>query len=230
MTENTENNPPIEDTKENPELSLSPETQEKSKKVINEDDKKQKIVNSKYLLDKLNKEKLNKLKEEQEKEIKQQCTFKPAINTNYKLKDWKTESQSEESKEGSSNNSSKVKTPHEEALERMKFWTNKSQTKIEKERAKHVDKEVEHCSFAPTINKEMPEFQDKYIKGTKIFLQRQMKSKQQKNEINNKLNPNYDQLYHNLFKKKEKKVVNKNLKSKDYQAALDILHNELISK
>ena len=108
MTENTENNPPIEDTKEKPELSLSPDSKDKTKKIINEDYKKQKIVNSKYLLDKLNKEKLNKLKEEQEKEIKQQCTFKPAINTNYKLKDWKTEAQPEESKEGNSNNSSSI--------------------------------------------------------------------------------------------------------------------------
>ena len=54
MTENTESNPPIEDTKEMPELSLSPDS--KDKKIINEDDKKQKIVNSKYLLDKLNKD------------------------------------------------------------------------------------------------------------------------------------------------------------------------------
>ena len=215
----------IEDKKENPSSPVIV----KRKKIINEDSNKKRQVNSKYLLNKTNQEKLDKIRKEKEKEIIEQCTFKPSINTKYKLKEeWKNEDCKDE--KGSSNNSSKSKTPHDEALERMQFFLEKSKSKIEKEREKNTHKEVEQCSFAPSINREVPEFQDTYIKGTKMYIERQMKSQQIKNERNDKLNPNYNKIYENLFKKKEKSVVNKNLKKKEYQMALDILHNELISK
>lgn len=224
MTEK-ETEPVIEDKKENQSSPVII----KKKKIINEDSNKKRQVNSKYLLNKTNQEKLDKIRKEKENEIKEQCTFKPAINTKYKLKEeWKSEDCKEE--KGNSNNSSKSRTPHEEALERMHFFIEKSKSKIEKEREKNTHKEVEHCSFSPNINREVPEFQDKYIKGTKMYIERQMKSQQIKNERNDKLNPNYNKIYENLFKKKEKSVVNKNLKNKDYKMALDILHNELISK
>ena len=78
----------IEDKKENPSSPVIV----KRKKIINEDSNKKRQVNSKYLLNKTNQEKLDKIRKEKEKEIIEQCTFKPSINTKYKLKEeWKNE-------------------------------------------------------------------------------------------------------------------------------------------
>lgn len=194
------------------------------KKTTPKQDKKfnQEAIEKLYRSDLKNKERLQKMRNEKESELKQICTFKPAINSNYKLTDWETNSEKK--------NSTIQKDKPSEVLERMNYYIEKGKQKL----SEKIDKNSffeESYTFTPNINREIPEFQEKYIKGTKTYIERQMKSQKLKKEIDDKLNPNYSERYEKLFKKKERKVLGeKKISNKQYQNALYILHNELLSK
>ena len=177
-----------------------------------------KNINSKYLKDKINWNKLNKIHLQKELELLQHCTFKPNINTNFQFKD------------NPNNSDIPNKTIQERTLERMQYWEDKKVTKLELQKNVSRNKDIENCSFKPITNSSLPDFQGKYIKGLKNYLDRQIKSQQVQKEKKDKLNPNYNEMYDNLFKKKEKRIAEQNMNYKDYQNAINILHKELHKK
>ena len=161
------------------------------------------------------KQKLQKQQELIKDKEMQHCTFKPNINSIFQFK------------ENPTSDDIPNKNIQERTLERMQYWEDKKITKLELQKNVSRNKDIENCSFKPITNSSLPDFQGKYIKGLKNYLNRQIKSQQVQKEKKDKLNPNYNEMYDNLFKKREKRIAEQNMNYKDYQNAMTILHKEL---
>ncbi len=175
-------------------------------------------LNQLYLQSHRKKEKINLLKEEKnyeesEKEMKE-CTFRPKVNKNLKF----------------------VKE-EKDFLNRNEKWKSDVNNKIEKLKTKAEEKVV--YDFKPAINKKPLNFDHtkKTIedRNTIKYYERINKAKKLKEEINKKLNPNYNAIYDKMYKKEtpiyeEYATFNPNkARNLDMDSIKMTLHNELNS-
>lgn len=52
-----------------------------------------------------------------------------------------------------------------------------------------------NCTFHPNISGDIPEYQDIYIKGTRAYYERISRKNKINEEIKNKMNPNYGNIF-----------------------------------
>lgn len=175
-------------------------------------------LNQLYLHSNKKKEKINLLKEEKnieesEKEMKE-CTFRPKVNKNLKL----------------------VKE-NKDFFNRNEKWKSDINNKLEKMKNKAEEESL--FDFKPSINKKPINF-NKFKttledRNTIKYYERINKAKKQKEEINKKLNPNYNQIYDKMFRKEmnnyeEYATFNPNkARNLDMDSIKMTLHNELTS-
>ena len=169
-----------------------------------------------YLHSNQRKEKLNFLKEEKayaqsEKEMKE-CTFQPQVNKKKKFVN-----------------------DNSDFLNRNNKWMSDTNNKIEKIKSKV--EEIPSYNFQPAINKKALNFNNKILSEDRNnikYFQRINNAKKQKDELNKKLNPDFNLIYDKMFKKidqnDEYATFNPNkIKNIDINSAKMTLHNELNS-
>jgi ABC-type transporter MlaC component len=112
-------------------------------------------------------------------------------------------------------------------------WKERIEKKKRKNLSKNQKEELEKngYTFNPKLNLEMPKFESMKINGTKKYLDRIKNSREMQKQKEEKLNPNYDQLYKKYYDKKGKTVLDKNKKltKKTYQNYLNAFHNALMN-
>jgi len=167
---------------------------------------------------------LNYIKQKELKEISE-CSFKPKINK--KIGFDKNKINNKEEKED--NESIKNK----DVVERLLLWNERVKQKLNdiKEKKDKEESERDKCTFFPKLKAEVPKFDKKEISGNEKYYNRIKNSREIKKQKENKLNPNYDELYNKYYKNKEKTVLQKNKKvsKKDYQNYLNHFHNVLMN-
>ena len=167
---------------------------------------------------------LNYIKQKELKEISE-CSFKPKINK--KIGFDKNKINNKEEKED--NESIKNK----DVVERLLLWNERVKQKLNdiKEKKDKEESERDKCTFFPKLKAEVPKFDKKEISGNEKYYNRIKSSREIQKQKENRLNPNYDELYNKYYKNKEKTVLQKNKKvsKKTYQNYLNHFHNVLMN-
>ena len=110
-------------------------------------------------------------------------------------------------------------------------WKDRVEKKKNDTKNKKDESATDGCTFNPKLNTEVPKFEDTKINGTKKYLERIKNSREMQKQKEEKLNPNYNDLYNKYYKKKEKTILDKNKKltKKEYQNYLNVFHNALMN-
>lgn len=158
----------------------------------------------------------NYIKYKESKEIGE-CSFKPKINK----------------RKGNAENNGieKEKKENEDVVDRLMHWKDRVEKKKNDTKNKKDESATDGCTFNPKLNTEVPKFEDTKINGTKKYLERIKNSREIQKQKEEKLNPNYNDLYNKYYKKKEKTILDKNKKltKKEYQNYLNVFHNALMN-
>jgi len=158
----------------------------------------------------------NYIKYKESKEIGE-CSFKPKINK----------------RKGNAQNNGieKEKKENEDVVDRLMHWKDRVEKKKIDTKNKKDETATDGCTFNPKLNTEVPKFEDTKINGTKKYLERIKNSREIQKQKEEKLNPNYNDLYNKYYKKKEKTILDKNKKltKKEYQNYLNVFHNALMN-
>ena len=167
---------------------------------------------------------LNYIKQKELKEISE-CSFKPKINKKIGFEVNKITNK--EVKEGNESNK------NQDVVERLLLWNERVKQKLNNIKEKKDKEEIERdkCTFFPKLKPEAPKFDKKEISGNEKYYNRIKNSREIQKQKENKLNPNYDELYNKYYKNKEKTVLQKNkkLSKKTYQNYLNHFHNVLMN-
>ena len=201
-------------------------------KVINsrKKSKKSTTINKeeiKYSQNRFHKEKiLNYIKEKERKE-KEECYFKPKINKKIGFEVHQLINDKDENDENAANQNKDV-------VERLLLWKERVKQKLLnsiKDKQEKEENERDNYTFSPKLKTEVPKFDKKEVIGTDKYYKRIKISRELKKQKENKLNPNYDELYDKYYKNKEKTVLQKNKKvtNKTYKNYLNHFHNVLMN-
>ena len=168
---------------------------------------------------------LNYIKEKERKEI-EECSFKPKINKKIGFEVHQLDKNKDENNEKEINQNKNV-------VERLLLWNQRVKQKLLssiKDKQEKEEIERDKFTFIPKLKKELPKFDKKELNGNDKYYKRIKISREIKKEKENKLNPNYDELYDKYYKNKEKTVLQKNKKvsKKAYQNYLNHFHNVLM--
>ena len=161
----------------------------------------------------------NYIKQKESKEIGE-CSFKPKINKRIGYERNYVEN----------NGIDKDKKENEDVVDRLMQWKDRVEKKKNDTKNKKDESATDGCTFNPKLNTEVPKFEDTKINGTKKYLERIKNSREMQKQKEEKLNPNYNDLYNKYYKKKEKTILDKNKKltKKEYQNYLNVFPNVLI--
>lgn len=168
---------------------------------------------------------LNYIKQKELKEISE-CSFQPKINKKIGFEVTKLNNK-EENKETETNKNKDV-------VERLLLWKERVRQKLLnniKDKKNKEEIEREKCTFFPKLKAKIPKFDKKELNGNEKYYSRIKDSREIKKQKENKLNPNYDELYDKYYKNKDKTVLQKNKKvsKKTYQNYLNHFHNVLMN-
>ena len=149
------------------------------------------------------------------------CSFKPKINKKIGL----------EKNSAENNGTEKDKKENEDVVDRLMHWKERVEKKKNDTKNKIDETATDGCTFNPKLNTEVPKFEDIKINGIKQYLERIKNSREMQKQKEEKLNPNYNDLYNKYYKKKEKTILDKNKKltKKEYQNYLNVFHNALMN-
>ena len=155
----------------------------------------------------------------------QECSFRPKINKKIGFEI------NPPNNNGLEKDKNKEKENQSNVVERLMQWKEKVQKKKNENKNKKEESVQDGCTFNPKLNLEVPKFYKKKIYGTKKYLERIKNSRELQKQKEEKLNPNYDQLYNKHCKKKEKTILDKNKKitKKTYENYLNVFHNALMN-
>ena len=191
------------------------EDKKEEENKINNEEKKSEVSNQ------------NNVKEENEKE-------KEAIKTPEKINHNKSKKKVASTKKINKSKNLKPKTAKKKnnSIDDKVYSHNHYRNENIKNYIKYKEsKEIAECSFKPKLNTDVPKFEDTKINGTKKYLERIKNSREIQKQKEEKLNPNYNDLYNKYYKKKEKTILDKNKKltKKEYQNYLNVFHNALMN-
>ena len=162
---------------------------------------------------------MNYIKQKEKKEL-EECSFRPKINKKIGFDC------------DNSNKNGLDKENTNDVVDRLMNWQKKvDKKKNDIKNKKNSEMSSNGCTFAPKLNTQVPKFEDRKVIGTKKYIDRIKNSRELQKQKEERLNPNYDQLYNKYYKNKEKTILDKNKKitKKEYQNYLNGFHNALMS-